>query len=298
MAAADILYRKMLTIRRFEERLLDLFAEGKLSGTTHTYVGQEPVAVAVAEHLTSDDIVFSNHRCHGHYLATTDDARGLLAEIMGREGGVCGGRGGSQHLHRGNFYSNGIQGGFMPIAVGMALAEKAKGSGSVVTAFIGDGTFGEGAVYEALNMAALWSVPLLVVVENNRYAQSTPSALGVSGSLSARAKAFGLSAGDSDCWDVDGLVARFGEVIGQVRSRCRAHVEVVETYRLNAHSKGDDSRDAAEVAAFRARDPVPAWAARLEPIRRAAIEAEVSARLAEVLAEVEAMPMAKLAETG
>jgi TPP-dependent pyruvate/acetoin dehydrogenase alpha subunit len=294
MAAVEHLYRKMLLIRRFEERLLDLFAEGKLSGTTHTYVGQEPIAVAVAEHLTAADLVFSNHRCHGHYLALTGDAQGLLAEIMGRQGGVCGGRGGSQHLHRGNFYSNGIQGGFMPIAVGMALAEKAKGSGAVVVAFVGDGTFGEGAVYEALNMAALWSVPLLVVVENNRYAQSTPSALGVAGSLSDRARAFGLSAGDCDGWDVAALVARFGTIIGQVRSECRAHVEVVETYRLNAHSKGDDSRDAGEVAAFRDRDPLPHWGERLEPARRAALDAEIEARLADVLAEVEAMPFATL----
>ncbi|MCW2249516.1 TPP-dependent pyruvate/acetoin dehydrogenase alpha subunit [Azospirillum fermentarium] len=295
--AVDI-YRKMILIRRFEELLLELFSAGKLSGTTHTYVGQEPVAIAVASHLGPGDCVFSNHRCHGHYIAHTGDIEGLLAEIMGRTGGVCGGRGGSQHLHRGNFYSNGIQGGFMPIVVGMALAEKKRARGNVVVAFIGDGTLGEGAVYEALNMAALWSVPLLVVVENNRYAQSTPITLGVAGSIPDRGRCFGLSVGESDGWDVTGLTARFGTLVAQVRNEGRPHMEVVETYRLNAHSKGDDTRATMEVAAFRARDPVEHWGRGLPPGLRAAVDAEVAGRLAETLAAVEAMPLAQLAEVG
>ena len=138
------LYSTMYLIRKFENRLLELFSEGKLFGTTHTYVGQEAIAVSVIFNLESSDIVFSNHRCHGHYLAKENDPEGLLAEIMGREGGVCGGRGGSQHLHKNNFYSNGIQGGYLPNALGMAFAEKYKKTGNIVVAFIGDGTLGEG----------------------------------------------------------------------------------------------------------------------------------------------------------
>lgn len=118
------LYFKMLLIRNFENRLLELFSDGKLSGTTHTYVGQEAIAVSVIDNLMPNDVIFSNHRCHGHYLAYENDPGGLFAEIMGKSTGVCGGRGGSQHLHKRNFYSNGIQGSYLPIVVGMAMAEK------------------------------------------------------------------------------------------------------------------------------------------------------------------------------
>src|SRR5262249_5406730 len=139
-----------------EQRLLDLFAQGKLFGTVHTCIGQEWVGVAVAEALAEGDVVFTNHRGHGHYLARTDDVDGLVAEVMGKQSGVCGGRGGSQHLCGGGVYSNGIQGGIVPVAAGMALAHKLRGTGRVAVVFIGDGTLGEGAVYETLNIASRW----------------------------------------------------------------------------------------------------------------------------------------------
>ena len=152
----------MVLIRQFEEAVLELYAAGLLPGTTHTYSGQEANAVGVLAHLDpARDNVLSNHRNHGHYLAYTDDVDGLLREIMGREGGVCCGRGGSQHLHAGRFLSNGVQGGIVPIAAGMALAEQRRGSGAVTAVFIGDGTLGQGVVYETLNMASLWSLPVL-----------------------------------------------------------------------------------------------------------------------------------------
>ena len=186
-------YAQMFLIRRFEETLLEMFSEGKLVGTTHTCIGQEANAVGVVGALEpSRDIVFSNHRCHGHYLAFTDDVGGLLCEVMGREGGTCGGKGGSQHLCNGNFYSNGVQGSIVPVATGMALAEREKASGAVACVFLGDGTLGQGAVYECLNMASIWSLPLLAVVENNFYAQSTPSHLTLAGSIAARAEAFDI----------------------------------------------------------------------------------------------------------
>ena len=142
--------------------------------------------------IQENDIVFSNHRCHGHYLAYGGDAHALFAELMGRATGVCGGRGGSQHLHWRNFYSNGVQGGIIPIATGMALAEKYKKSGCATVAFLGDGTLGEGVIYEAFNMASLWKVPILYVLENNHIAQTTAIDLAVAGNIAARFDAFGI----------------------------------------------------------------------------------------------------------
>jgi len=126
------LYKKMVLIRKFEELLLNLFSKGKLFGTTHTYVGQEAIAVSVMENLSEFDIVFSSHRCHGHFLAKEDDPEGLLAEIMGRKNGICGGRGGSQHLQKNNFFSNGIQGGIVANSLGMAFAEKYNNTRNIV----------------------------------------------------------------------------------------------------------------------------------------------------------------------
>jgi TPP-dependent pyruvate/acetoin dehydrogenase alpha subunit len=153
------LYRSMVRIRRFEETVLEKFPSGVFYGTTHTYLGQEADAAGVLANLQPGDIVFSNHRGHGHFLAYGGSPRALFAELMGRSTGVCGGRGGSQHLHWRDFYSNGIQGGIAPVATGMALAEKRKGSGAVGD-FLGDGTPG-GRLYEALNLASLWGAPIL-----------------------------------------------------------------------------------------------------------------------------------------
>jgi hypothetical protein len=147
-------YRRMALIREFEERLYALFREGVLYGTTHAYTGQEAIAVGVVGRLDRErDVITSNHRGHGHYLAYSDDVDGLLAELMGRASGACRGWGGSQHLRYGNFLSNGVLGSMIPVGVGMALAEKRKQSGAIVCNFLGDGTLGEGVVYEALNMA-------------------------------------------------------------------------------------------------------------------------------------------------
>ena len=156
-------YIEAYKIRHIEETLLDLFSMGKLFGTTHTCIGQEFSAIAIANALNDKDIIFSNHRCHGHYIAKTDDVEGLLAEIMGKSSGVCGGNGGSQHLCGKNFFSNGIQGGMVPVAAGMALGQKLNDKGVVTAVCIGDGTMGEGVVYESMNMVSKWSLPLLIV---------------------------------------------------------------------------------------------------------------------------------------
>lgn len=284
---AEDIYRQMLFIRRFEERVLEMFGEGKLYGTTHTCIGQEATAVAVMAHLREGDIVWSNHRCHGHYLARYDDPEGLLAELTGKRAGVSGGRGGSQHLHRPGFYSSGIQGGYMPIAVGMAYAEKVKDSGNIVVAFIGDGTWGQGVVYEALNIAALKEVPLLVVVEANMYAQTTPTHVALAGSIIERAEALGVRrARHTDDDNVEFLLQYFGQTIEYIRDGAAPRVEVVHTYRLAPHSKGDDFRDPEELKRCWNDDPLALLGEQMDPDVRDRIEAEVMARLAEVEANV------------
>src|SRR3954467_604522 len=206
------LYRRMRFIRRFEESLLELFDRGLLNGTTHACIGQEADAVAIIEHLREDDHVFSNHRCHGHFLASTGDALGLMAEIMGKPEGVCGGIGGSHHLWAPGFKSNGIQGGIVPTAAGIALAMQLEGrSGGVSVVFIGDGTLGEGAVYETLNIAALWNLPLVVVLEDNEWAQSTPSSANLAGDVRERFSAFGLPVWELDSTDVEEIGTAAGE---------------------------------------------------------------------------------------
>ena len=202
---------KALLIRAVEQRLLRLFSEGKLFGTVHTCIGQEWSAIAIADCLREGDLIFSNHRCHGHYLARTDDVEGLIAEVMGKKSGMCGGRGGSQHICSKGFFSNGIQGGIVPVASGLAFAQKLQGKGNLTVVFVGDGTLGEGVLYESLNIAAKWELPLLVVLENNSYAQSTPSAQTLAGNIVARAAAFGIETGLANTWNPAELLSKAAE---------------------------------------------------------------------------------------
>lgn len=287
------LYREMLLTRRFEELLLHLFSLGKLTGTTHTYIGQEANAVGVISHLDrTRDIVFSNHRCHGHYLAFTGDVDGLLAEVMGRVTGVCGGKGGSQHLCNGNFYSNGVLGSTVPVATGMALAERAKGSGAVTAAFMGDGTLGQGVVYESFNLASLWKLPVVYVVEDNGYAQSTPKRLQLAGDIAARAEAFGIASAELDTTDVLEIHDVAGAAVERTRATGEPFCLVLHTYRFSPHSKGDDTRDPAEIDERRARDPLLVAGARLTDSDRERIESECARVLEEALEEVEQAPPA------
>jgi acetoin:2,6-dichlorophenolindophenol oxidoreductase subunit alpha len=277
------LYRRMRFIRRFEERLLDLFECGLLNGTTHACIGQEADAVAIAEHLSDDDHVFSNHRCHGHFLARTGDALGLMAEIMGRPEGVCGGIGGSQHLCAPGFMSNGIQGGIVPNAAGIAFAKKLDGGAGVSVVFIGDGTLGEGATYETFNLASLWKLPLVVVLEDNQWSQSTPSSANLAGSMRDRFTAFGLPVFEIDSTDVEELDAVAERALGQARTQEGPVAIVIHTYRLCHHSKNDDNRPADEVAARWELDPIKIHGRRLDLSVRAAIDAEVDSALQDVI---------------
>ncbi|GIH08165.1 hypothetical protein Rhe02_62320 [Rhizocola hellebori] len=284
------LYRRMRFIRRFEETLLGLFDEGVLNGTTHACIGQEADAVGVIEHVEEGDHIFSNHRCHGHYLARTGDALGLMAEIMGKEAGVCGGIGGSQHVCAPGFMSNGVQGGIVPTAAGIALAMKLRGSDRVSVVFIGDGTLGEGAVYETLNIAALWDLPLLIVLEDNEWAQSTPTELNTAGSMRARFEAFGIPVTETTTTDVAELDALAGNEIAAVRTTGKTRVLLVHTYRLCHHSKSDDHRPEEEVALRWVTEPLAIARQRIAESQWQRIDAEVEAALAEVVATARALP--------
>ncbi len=292
---ARTLFSQMATIRRVEERLLQLFSEGLLNGTVHTCIGQEACAVGVVNALAkSQDIIVSNHRGHGHFLAYCDDVEGLIGELMGRSTGVCGGRGGSQHLHKNNFYSNGILGGTVPVATGMAFAEKQKHTGSIVTIFVGDGAMAEGVIYESLNIAALWELPILFVVEHNGYAQSTPTHLEHAGRLEARAEPFAIPIRVLEASDPCSVYHAACEVVGGVRRECRPSLLFLKTYRLGPHSKGDETRHPSEVEEHRQRDPLALLREKLDPAWREGVEAQITERVERAIAAAQQAPWAEL----
>jgi acetoin:2,6-dichlorophenolindophenol oxidoreductase subunit alpha len=289
MALAEEDLDLLVFIRRFEEALLELFAAGEVGGTTHTCLGQEYIPVALAP-LTRADFVFSNHRGHGHYLAHCGDPEGLLAELTGREGGPCRAVGGSQHLHGDHFVSTGVQGASVPVAVGMALHFRRTGQDRIAIAYIGDGTWGEGAVYEALNLAALWQVPLLVVVENNGIAQTTPTRAQLAGSIEARVRAFGVDYHRIRTTDVEQIRIELAPRLAQVRQQHTPLVVEFETVRLGPHSKGDDTRPRDELEALRERDWLRLCEQR-EPDRLAAADARQRERIAQVITAVRQQPL-------
>ncbi|WP_433375434.1 thiamine pyrophosphate-dependent dehydrogenase E1 component subunit alpha [Streptosporangium sp. CA-115845] len=281
----------LLLVRHFELKLLELYGRGELNGTTHTCLGQEYVPVALRPLLGPADHVFSNHRGHGHYLARFRDPHGLLAEIMGRQGAVCGGVGGSQHIHRDRYLSTGVQGESMPVAAGAALHLKRAEPGALACVHIGDGTWGEGAVYEALNLAALWRLPLLVVVENNGIAQSTPTASQMAGTVAGRAAAFGIPHLLVVSTDVNEIRLALEEEVARVREAGPLVVEFV-THRLGPHSKGDDVRPADAVRAARDND----WYGRYahhHPGQFHRIDDAVRAEVRAVADEVAARPLSR-----
>lgn len=270
----------MLRIRRFEETVLEEFKRGIFSGTTHTSLGQEANAVGVIRKLQENDIIVTNHRCHGHFLAYGGDMRSLFAELMGKSTGVCGGRGGSQHIHWRNLYSNGVQGGIVPIAAGMALAEKKLETGAVVTVFIGDGTLGEGIIYEAFNMAGIWHLPLLIVVENNHIAQTTPAALTLSGKIADRFNAFSIPSVELDTSDVLEIGSAAEKLVNETRKLAKPHALILNTARFGPHSKGDDTRPEVEVKWLKEnRDPVAILRAKLDPDSAVSIDTRIESEV-------------------
>jgi 2-oxoisovalerate dehydrogenase E1 component len=282
----------MLRIRRFEEAILEAFPRGLIFGTTHTYIGQEANAVGVLSQRQNEDIVISNHRCHGHFLASGGSMSALAAEMMGRSTGVCAGRGGSQHLHWDNFFSSGILGGTLPLAVGMAFAQKAQQSGQIVFAFTGDGALGEGVVYESLNMASLWTCPVLFVLENNRYAQTTPVEVNLAGGIGERFRSFGIPTDEQDTTDVAKIEACARSAVDHVRNGKGPYALIIHTYRFAPHSRGDDMRDPAEIERFRQRDPLKIQATSLKKSVLAQLDVEVRTEVEDAFNQAETASMA------
>jgi pyruvate dehydrogenase E1 component alpha subunit len=280
----------MMLIRHFELAALELFASGELSGTTHTCLGQEYIPVTLAPLLEPADWVFSNHRGHGHYLARFADPSGLLAELMGRDGAVCAGVGGSQHLRRDRYLSTGIQGESLPLAVGAALWLSRQEPGQLACVYVGDGTWGEGAVYEALNLAALWRLPLLVVVEHNGIAQTTPTERQLAGSIGGRAAGFGVRHVRLESMDVGRLRHHLVPLIAGVRTNPAPVVVEFATVRLGPHSKGDDTRSAAQLQQLRAADWYEGYR-RDHPDQFAVRDRQARAAVAAVVDEVARRPL-------
>jgi len=293
---AESLYAYGHLIRLTEQLILDQFSRGLVSGTTHTCLGQELAALSVVRALDHiEDAVLSNHRNHGHFLTYSGDFPGLVAEIMGREHGVCGGRGGSQHLAWRQFHSNGVQAGMMGIGAGLALARKKRGSGALVAAMIGDGTLGQGLVYESMNLASVWQAPLLVVVENNGIAQTTYTRETIGGSIEERGTALGFATWHLTDDDPE-FCRKVADIVIAVRAAGRPGFLVIDTRRMGPHSKGDDLRPGEEMAEIRRRDPLAALGRRLPDATRQRIEARNVSFVDEIRARAEASPEARYTE--
>ena len=254
--------RRMTLLRAFEERVSELVGTGEVSGLVHLGIGQEAVAVGVCGQLRDDDVVYSSHRAHGHFLAKGSPPGPLLAEIMGRAGGVCGGKGGSMHLvdvAHGLFGATGVVGGTVPLALGAALVAKAAGQGSVAVVFFGDGAAQSGHFHESLNLASLWGLPVLLVCENNGYAEFTPrSAHTKVARVIDLASPYGISARIVDGNDLAAVRAGAGELLSACRAGAGPAILECLTYRLGGHYAGDPAkyRDAIEVREWTERDPI------------------------------------------
>lgn len=229
----------MMLIRQFEEKAAQLVAEGELYGEVHQYVGEEAVAVGVSSVLRTEDGIASNHRGHGHLLAKGGDVKKMMAELGGRTTGYCKGKGGSMHitsLDLGIYGTNGMVGQGVPIALGAAFANKYNGNDNVVVAYFGDGASNEGAVFESLNMAAVWKLPIIFVCENNRYAVSTSiSKVTGTGSIAERAKGFGMPAITVDGMDVLAVHEVAKEAVERARKGDGPTFIEAETYRFYGH---------------------------------------------------------------
>jgi 2-oxoisovalerate dehydrogenase E1 component len=245
---------KAIVIREVENSFLTLFGKGKLNGTVHTCIGQEFTGVFVSKYLTEGDHMVTNHRGHGHYISKTGDIKGLIAELLGKEVGCSGGMGGSQHLYNKNFLSNGIQGGMVPIACGIAKYYKLQKQKNISVVFIGDGTLGEGIIYETFNIAAKKEYPLLIVLESNGMAQSTSTEQTFSGDMQKRIEGFGIEYLETTTDNLFDLDIKVKKAITQVRDENKSTLINIKTNRLNSHSKGDDNREESKVKQLKDKD--------------------------------------------
>ncbi|NVM94246.1 pyruvate dehydrogenase (acetyl-transferring) E1 component subunit alpha [Arthrobacter sp. AETb3-4] len=253
---------QMLRVRRLEERCVELYSAAKIRGFLHVYIGEEAVAAGVLESLSADDTVVATYREHGHALLRGVPAGAILAEMYGRVEGCCRGRGGSMHLFDAatNFYGgNAIVAGGLPLAVGLALADKMSGRPHVTVCFFGEGAVAEGEFHESLNLAALWDLPILFCCENNLYAMGTALVRSESQTdLALKAASYEVSAWAVDGMDVLAVEQAARTAVDAVRSGAGPHFLEFRTYRFRAHSMFDPERyrEKAEVVAWQARDPI------------------------------------------
>ena len=243
-----------ILIREVENSFLNLFNQGDMNGTVHTCVGQEFTGVAISRALDKNDWVTSNHRCHGHFISKTMKWEALIDELRGFKSGVCKGIGSSQHLFAEGFLSNGPQAALVPVGCGIAKHLKDNYRNNVCVSFLGEGTLGEGLVYESMNLASIFSLPHIFVLENNLYSQSTEQFRALSGSIELRAKAFDLEFYSTNTWDLDHLFKTCQEAIEYSKHKQKPCFIDIKTYRLNAHSKSDDDRDKKEIEFFKEYD--------------------------------------------
>lgn len=290
------LYREMLLIRRFEERCNALFLQGKIPSTLHLYIGQEATAVGVCAALRPDDVVFGTHRPHGHALAKGVNPDTIMAELFAKATGCCKAKGGSMHVGDvavGMFPAIAIVGANAPIAVGAGLSAKMRGTGQVAVCFFGEGGSNEGAVHEAMNMAAIWRLPVLFVCENNLYGASTPvSQIVAVENVADRGVAYGIPGVIVDGNDVEAVEAVAAEAVARARSGAGPTLIEAKTYRLCGHSRSDacNYRTRDEEAQWREKDPLVRLARLLDPREVAHVEEEVERRIDRAVAFAEESP--------
>ena len=296
-------YRRMKTIREFEERLHREIQQGQIAGFTHLYSGQEAVAVGVCEHLSDADLIASTHRGHGHCIAKGCDVIGMMKEIYGRADGLCKGKGGSMHIAdfaKGMLGANAIVGGGPPLATGAAIATKNAGNGNISVSFGGDGSCNQGTVFEAMNLAVVLGLPTIFVFEDNGYSEHTGMSYAVgSGDIAGRCRGFGMPAEKVDGDDFFAVHAAMGEAAGRARAGDGPTALECTTTRFFGHYEGDPQRYRAsgEVEQHRAqRDCLKNFTARvvaagwLDAAGLAAIDAEVLALIDRAVNDAQASP--------
>jgi acetoin:2,6-dichlorophenolindophenol oxidoreductase subunit alpha len=260
------MYRQMAKIRAFEEQVHELYKSAKMPGLAHLYVGEEGVAVGVCEALRKDDIITSTHRGHGHCLAKGAAIDRMFAELLGKEEGYCRGKGGSMHIadhENGNLGANAIVGGSAGIATGAAQSAKMRATDQVAVCFFGEGALGQGLLYEVMNMAALWKLPVIYLCENNLYNEYTHYSETTAGQIVARAQAFGIPAEEVDGQDVLAVHEAVGRAVERARRGDGPSFLVANTYRFHGHHVGDVDR-----AYYREKDEEADWKTNRDPITR------------------------------
>jgi pyruvate dehydrogenase E1 component alpha subunit len=258
------LLEAMLRIRAFETAANQLYLSAKMPGLTHLYIGEEAVAVGVCSALRVDDVITSTHRGHGHCIAKGADVRLMFCELLGKEEGYCRGKGGSMHIAdhaNGNLGANAIVGGSAGIATGAAFSAQRLGSDRVAVCFFGDGALGQGLLYEVMNMAALWKLPVIYVCENNLYNEYTHFSEVTAGSITARAEAFGIPTAEVDGQDVLAVQAATQRAVERARSGAGPSFILAATYRYHGHHVGDIDR-----AYYRKKEEEELWVNERDPI--------------------------------